>query len=152
MACQSSYVTVDEVGEFFCRGEGYGPDSEPSDTVIENYITKAAARINMALAANGQCDCTFNSYATEFLQELNLIGAAVLIHCPDCNRHLKVEEREFYEGWLGEQLELLRSGKLELCAGETAVDYPAGGFVQKSWTEWSESQIIYDTRRRNSSS
>jgi len=149
MACSASYVTVDEVAEFFCR-DGYDSDSEPSLYTVERYIKKAAARINMAMNATKMCDCTLDDYAAEFLEELNLIGAVVLIHCPDCNRHLKAEEREFYSTWLGERLEEIRSGKVDLCSGATAVDYPACGFIQQSLTEWSEAQIVYDTMRRNS--
>jgi hypothetical protein len=142
MACSASYTTADEVAQFFCRGEGYGAGSEPTAVDMARYIAKSAARINMSLSASGQCDCTWNEWADHFLQELNMIGAALLIHCPDCSRHFNADEKEYYSGWLGEQLELLRSGKLELCRGETAVDYPAWGIIQYRLTDRSAAQMI----------
>jgi len=148
MACSASYVTADAVAQFFCRGEGYGAGSEPTQDDMARYIRKGAARINMSLSASAQCDCTWNSYAEDFLQELNMIAAALLIHCPDCSRHFSTDEKEFYNDWLGDQLELLRSGKLELCAGHTAVDYPALGIIQYSLTDRNAVQMIvnYDAQ------
>jgi len=142
MACSASYTTADEVAQFFCRGEGYGAGSEPTQDDMARYIRKGAARINMSLSASGQCDCTWNSYAEDFLQELNMVAAALLTHCPDCSRHFNADEKEFYHGWLSDQLELLRSGKLELCQGETAVDYPAWGIVQQRLTDRGAAQMI----------
>jgi hypothetical protein len=144
MACSAYYTDPDEVAEFFCRGEGYGATSEPTADDMWRYIRKGAARINMALSASAQCACTWNTYADEFLQELNIIAAALLIFCPDCSRRFSAEEKEFYNGWLGEQLELLRTGKLELCAGETAVDYPALGIIQYGLTDRNVVQMIYN--------
>ncbi len=124
MACSTTYVTADEVAEFWCRGEGYGATSEPTLDDINRYIRHGAARINMALRASDQCTCSWNTDAEYLLRELNLIAAALLIFCPDCGGKFTADEKEFYNGWLGEQLEQLRTGQLELCDGETAVDYP----------------------------
>ena len=150
MACDTSYVTADEVAQFFCRGEGYSASSEPTLTDVERYIGKGASRINMSLMASNQCACTWNIYADDFLQELNLIAAVLLIHCPDCSRKFNADEKEFYNGWLSEQLELLRAGKLDLCSGATAVDYPAFGIAQYGLTERGVATLIYNYEIANS--
>jgi len=111
---------------------------------MARYIRGGAARINMALRASGQCDCTWNVDAEYLLRDLNVVAAALMIFCPDCSRRFSAEEKEFYNTWLGEQLELLRSGKLELCAGHTAVDYPALGIVQYGLTDRNVVQMIYN--------
>ena len=150
MGCSSSYVTADEIAEFFCRGEGYGAGSEPTLDDVNRYIAKAAARINMALNATGQCDCTHDTYATEFLQELNLVGAALLIQCPDCSRRFTDAQREFYSNWLGEQLELLRTGKIDVCAGETTEAFPYLTWAEQSLTDFNAAQIVANDILRNS--
>lgn len=146
--CDDSYVTPDAIAEFFCRGEGYGATSEPTLDDVKRYIAKGASRINVTLSATAQCDCTFNAYADEYLQELNLVAAILLIHCPDCSRHLPADDRTFYHGWLSEQLELLRSGKLDLCAGATAVDYPAFGVAQYALTNRNAARMILNHELR----
>ena len=147
MTCAAAYTTVDDVAAFFCV-EPFQADTEPSEQAIERYIAKGASRINISLMATGMCSCTFNDYAADFLQELNLIAAAIMLHCPSCGRNLKTEERQFWSDWLGEQLELLRSGKLELCAGETTIDYPAIGWAAQSVTDWNHARIIVNARAR----
>jgi len=142
MACSAAYVTADEVSEFFCRGEGYGASSEPTLDDVNRYIAKGAARINMALSATGQCACTWNAYATEYLQELNMIAAILLIQCPDCSRHLTDSQREFYYTWMNDQLELLRTGKIDICEGATSWEFPALGWAEQGWTEFNEAQIV----------
>jgi len=150
MGCSSSYVTAEEVAEFLCRGEGYDADSEPSLAAIERYIHKAASRINVSLSSSAQCDCTFSAWAADFLQELNLIGAVLMIFCPDCSRRLTDEQKEFYNGWLGEQLALLRTGKLDLCSGATGVEYPSIGWAEMGHTPYNEALIIYKSKQRSS--
>jgi len=150
VGCSSSYVTADELAEFWCRGEGYGGSSEPTLDDINRYIQKSAARINLSLSVTGQCSCTFSAWASEFLQELNLIGAALLIHCPDCGNRFTKEEREFYSAWMGEQLELIRTGQLDLCDGATGVDYPALGWAEQSWTDFNAAHIVVNDVLRDS--
>ncbi len=147
MTCEAAYTTVDDLAAFFCV-EPFTAETEPSEMAIERYIAKGASRINVSLLATGMCACTFNDYAADFLQELNLIAAAIMLHCRSCKRNLTTEDRQFWSTWLGEQLELLRSGKLELCAGETAIDFPAIGWAAQSVTDWNHARIIVNARAR----
>ena len=148
MTCAAAYTTADTISNFFCHGMGYDADSEPSEEAVNRYIAKGAARINVALMATGMCSCTFNAYAADYLQELNIIAAAIMMICPDCSRNLKAEDRAFWSEWLNGQLELLRSGKLELCAGATAIDYPSVGWAAQSVTDWNHARIIVNARAR----
>lgn len=150
MGCSSSYVTADEVAEFFCRGEGYGAGSEPTLDDMNRYIKKGAARINVALNATAQCDCTHDTYALEFLQELNLIAAALLIQCPDCSRRFTQEQREFYYTWLNDQLELIRTGQIDVCAGETTEAFPYMMWAEQSLTAFNAARIVAGDILRNS--
>ena len=149
MSCQSSYTNAEEIASFFCRGEGYDADTEPSLEAIERYIIKGAARINASLRMTAQCDCTFTGDAAVFLEELNIIAAALLIFCPDCSRRLTDDQKEFYNGWLSEQLALLRTGEIDLCAGATGIHYPAVGWAEQSVTEFSSARLILDAEARS---
>jgi len=148
MSCQSSYTNAEEIASFFCRGEGYDADSEPSLEAIERYITKGAARINASLRMTAQCDCTFTGDAAVFLEELNIVAAALLIYCPDCSRRLTDDQKDFYNGWLGEQLALLRTGEIDLCAGATGIHYPAVGWAEQSVTEFAAARLVLDAQAR----
>ena len=147
MTCAAAYTTADDLAAFFCTSP-FNADTEPSEMAIERYIAKGASRINISLMATGMCSCTFNAYADDYLQELNLIAAAIMLHCPSCRRNLKTEERQYWSEWLNEQLELLRSGQLELCTGTTAIDYPAIGWAAQSVTDWNHARIIVNARAR----
>jgi len=149
MSCQTSYTDAEEIASFFCRGEGYDADSEPSLEAVNRYISKGAARINASLRASAQCDCTFTSDAAVFLEELNIVAAALLIFCPDCSRKLTDDQKEFYNTWLSEQLRLLRTGEIDLCAGATGIHYPAVGWAEQSVTEFSAARLILDAEARN---
>jgi len=149
MSCQTSYTDAEEIASFFCRGEGYDADSEPSLEAVDRYISKGAARINASLRASAQCDCTFTSDAAVFLEELNIVAAALLIFCPDCSRKLTDDQKEFYNTWLSEQLRLLRTGEIDLCAGATGIHYPAVGWAEQSVTEFSAARLILDAEARN---
>jgi len=148
VTCSAAYVDADTVSNFFCREEGYNADTTPSENAVNRYIEKGASRINIALMATGMCSCTFNAYAADYLQELNMIAAAIMMFCPDCSRNLKDEERQYWSEWLNGQLELLRSGKLELCSGATAIDYPSVGWAAQSVTDWNHARIIVNARAR----
>ncbi|HUW11560.1 MAG TPA: hypothetical protein VM537_17645 [Anaerolineae bacterium] len=150
MACSAAYVTADDVAEFLCRTEGYSAQGKVTLDDVNRYIKKTAARINVHLSAGGQCACTWSAYAADYLQELNMIMTALLIQCPECSRHLSDEERQYYYAWIDQQLGLLREGKLDLCEGATAADYPALGWAAQGWTEFNQARIIVDDVARNS--
>jgi hypothetical protein len=149
--CSTTYTTADDLAEFFCRNEGYSAASFPTFDDVERYIEKAARRINLHLRATAQCSCTMSADATEYLQSLNLVGAALFIVCPKCNPRFTNDERRYWSDWLNAELTLLRSGELDLCDGATAVQYPHMTWAEQSVTEWNAARIVYNDILRDSS-
>jgi len=45
---------------------------------------------------------------------------------------------------LNNQLDLIRTGKLELCAGATGSEYPAISYAEHGNTAWNSARIIYN--------
>jgi len=150
MPCSTSYTTADDLSEFFCRNEGYGSSTYPTLSDVENYIGKAARRINITLRATGQCDCTLSADAAEYLQMLNIVGAALMVICPKCQPRFSNDDRRFWSDWLSAELALLRSGELDLCDGATAKQYPHMTWAEQSVTEWNAARIVYNDILRNS--
>ena len=74
MTCAAGYTTVEDVAAFLCITDPLTASTKPSEMEMERYIKKGASRINVSLMATGMCSCTFNEYAAEYLQELNLIA------------------------------------------------------------------------------
>jgi hypothetical protein len=52
--------------------------------------------------------------------------------------------------WITSQLEMIRQGKLDLCAGETGEDWPAMGWAEQSHTDFVSARIIVNDMMRNS--
>ena len=115
---------------------------------VELYLDIAASDIHAALAANGACDCVLADWALGFLQKLNVIDAAAYYQCPCAKPVLSDEMRGRYLDWMSMQLDLIRTGQLELCAGETGSDFPAVGWAEQGLTVFNTAKIIsnYDAR------
>jgi len=116
---------------------------------IEFYLDFAASNIHAALAANGQCDCNLASWATGYLQKLNIIDAAAYFTCKCAQGSLSDEQRKIYLDNINMILDNIRQGKLELCAGETGSEYPSFGIAEQSTTEFEAAQIIWNDILRN---
>jgi len=142
MGCSDSgYVDADKVAEFLGKLEGFDYHSMPLKEDVDDYITYGAARINASLAAMGQCDCTFSSWAETLLEELNMIATSLLIY-GRCGVGFTDDQRDFWERWLADQLELIRTGQIDLCQGATGPDYPAYARATSAITTWQQAQII----------
>lgn len=137
MSCAGAYATAEE----FRQQWFYDFDDDPDvDVDLDALLTKSAGRIHAALQASGQCDCTLASWATDYLKELNLVTAAVMFNIPAVR--LSNEQRTIFNNYLGEQLQLIRDGNLELCDGETAKQHPAFGIAQYALTDRAAATII----------
>ena len=115
---------------------------------VEMYLDLATPAIFAALGAVGACSCTFASWANQYLAQLNSYLAAVVHHCPCGRGELTDDMRRAYLEWTSEQLELIRTGKIELCSGYTGADYPAIASAEQAWTNWRAAEIMRDTERR----
>ena len=108
---------------------------------VNRFLVMAASNIQAALAASGAINCSLASWATEYLKNMNVILAGILYQ-DLCTPHLTVDEKRLYMEYANGQLEQIRTGKLELCAGETGSDYPAIDWAEQSTDEFSAAKII----------
>jgi hypothetical protein len=134
-------VTSDRVAEFLGKLEGFDLHSQPLVEDVDIWVQQGAARINAALAATNQCDCTFASWADTLLANLNLIAASLLIY-GHCGVGFNDDQRSFWDKWLSDQLELIRLGEMDLCQGATGIHYPAYATATPAVTEFQRAEII----------
>lgn len=141
MACAAVYATAADFQTSFCN------DVDLADavqvTAIESALQLAAGDISMALAASGQCDCTNGAGAAAYLAKLNVMIAAVSLHCA-CGAQLSDDERTNGQLWIDNQLELLRTGKLTVCAGDTGSESAAFAWAEQALTDWSARDIVFN--------
>lgn len=117
---------------------------------IAQVLEIAASDIHAVLGAVGACSCTWASWASKFLKKLNIIEAAAFYSCPCAKPSMTEEMRQNLLGWGERQLELLRTGKLEVCAGSTGADFPALDWAEQSVTDFAAAQIIDNAEDRSS--
>lgn len=145
MSCNGRYASAADYEALLCAGI----DLEDNDEVnqVNSYLELAASDIHVALAAVGACGCTLETWATAYLKKLNVIDAAVIQNCPCGNRLTDDRKRDFME-WLDRQYELIRTGKIPLCQGDTGSEFPAVGSAEYSWTGWNETELVFNKLRR----
>ena len=146
MTCSGRFAEAVDYEALLCAGL----DLDDADVVAEinSYLELAASDVHAALAAVGACDCTLESWATQLLKKLNIIDAAVLQNCP-CGNRISDDRKETLQLWLERQYELIRTGKIPLCAGDSGADFPAVGTAEMSWTGWNEARIVNNESRRS---
>jgi len=137
----SGYVTGDQVAEFLGKLEGFDYHSQPLVDDVDLYVEMGAARINASLAATAQCDCTFSSWGETLLENMNMIATSLLIY-GRCGVGFTDDQRDFWERWLADQLELIRMGEIDLCQDATGPNFPAYGTATRAVTTWQQAQII----------
>jgi len=108
---------------------------------VNRLMDMAAANIMMALSTAGADSCTKSDAADNYLMQLNCILAAIMYSAP-CWPNLKQDEKQMYLTWANEQLTNIRSGKLELCEGETGSEFPAVGWAEQGASEFAAARII----------
>ena len=137
MSCEGAYSTSDEFAEYWCISLT-GDDGAR----LNRNLRLAATRIHAARAANDQCDCTLAGWATDYLKELNILIAVTVYNCKCTNLHLDTDDKRAYLEAVQNDLALIREGKLELCAGETGMEYPYITWAERSLTPFNVEQII----------
>jgi hypothetical protein len=116
--------------------------TENQIATIEQYLEITANNIHASLAAVGACDCTLASWAEQYLKKLNIIETGAFHKCPCAKPDMSDEERRLLLEWSDRQLELIRTGNIELCAGHTGADYPSLGWASQTLTERTAAEII----------
>jgi len=124
--------------------------TENQIAMVEHYLDITANNIHASLAAVGACDCTLASWAEAYLKKLNIIETGAFHKCPCARADMSDEERRLLLEWSDRQLELIRTGGIELCAGHTGSEYPAISWFSQSLTERSAAEIIANAIQRES--
>ena len=142
--------TLTATGVTWTSGDAYRIVTIKADEIstIGHYLDIAASDIHVALAASGACDCTLASWATGYLEKLNIIDAAAYYQCPCGQPQMTDDLRGRYLDWCVDQLSLLRQGKLEVCDGETGADFPAIAWAEQSLTDFAAAEILYNAGLR----
>jgi hypothetical protein len=111
-------------------------------SAIETMLDIAASDMHVALAAANACSCTFATWANAYLAKLNIIDAQVFYNCSCGNQKLSEEEKARLQTWVNDQLNLIRTGNLELCSGETGSDFPSIDWAEQSSTDFAAAEIL----------
>ena len=138
MACTEAFADVQDFIHFWCAGCAEAEGQE----MMEYYLDAAAGNIHAAMAAVNACDCTLAVWAPAFLKKINLIEAGTLVQCRCVNTNLTVEEKRLWLEWADRQLDLIRTSKIDVCAGATAGDWPSIGWASQSLTDRAAAEII----------
>lgn len=143
MSCIGAYATVREFEDYFCVSVDPGEEAS-----MNNILRLSSGRIHAARQASAQCDCDLSDWATDHLKELNIWIAAAVYACPCAMLHLSDDTRRQLLDEVRDALKLIRTGEIELCAGETGMDYPAAESVERAWSS-NIGQIIANDLKRD---
>lgn len=146
MSCSGRYASAAEYFAFFCGGEDcFDPEEE---SIVNEFLDKAAADVHAAIASAGACDCTLAGWANTYLKKLNILDAAVLQGCP-CSNPYDAAQKRLIADDLRRNFDMIMDGSIELCEGHTGANYPAFGAAEQNLTEWSTAAIIMNEYMRN---
>lgn len=110
---------------------------------IDMNLELTAGNIHAARAATNGCDCTLAGWAADELAKINVILAGTLYSCRCASPHLNdAEQKRLLFEWVEGKLEMIRDGRIELCDGYGAKDFPAWGVIEKSTTPFAAAEII----------
>ena len=137
MSCDARFANADDFQAVW--GCEIDPDYE---SLINRQLDLSASQIHGAMAAVGACDCTLATWANEYFKHLNCVVAALTLQGPCPCPNLTTEQIGVYGEWVNTRLEEIRSGKIELCQGETGVDYPAFAVAEMAVTGFAARRIL----------
>jgi hypothetical protein len=124
------------------------PCGSEEEATINGILEIAASDIHSALAAANACDCDLADWATAYLKKLNIIDAVIYHFCHCAKPMIGDDMRQAYLDWINGELELIRTGKKELCDGETGADFPAVDYAEMTWTDFNTARIIENEVKR----
>ena len=140
MSCQEAWAEPSEYAEFWCT-QISGCDEEAT---VKNYLRRASSNINMALQAQGACNCTLSDVSVAYLRDLAIVLAVVYHSCPCARPKLSDAQLALYSRQASDELSMIRKGEIELCEGQTGSDFPAIGWASQSWTSFNAAQLIVE--------
>lgn len=133
-----AFATVEDFEGMWFYDPGLAGEVE-----LQPLLKFSSGRIRMALRTSGQYDCPKDEDACNYLKEINMTLAAVMSNAT-CFR-LSDEQRRLMAEQVAAQIELIRTGEMEICAGETGKDYPAFGVAQYGTTTRQRATLIMNT-------
>lgn len=139
------YAEATDFAGFWCLNEPLSVDEE--DT-INRHLTMAASVIDSARHSVDGLSCTLASWATEYLKWLNCMTAVVMYNCSCGNAELTDEQRAIYMRWVTSELSEIRTGRKELCAGETGTSFPVVDWAELTVTEFNAIRILSNSIAR----
>ena len=145
MTCTDSFATVNEFAQFWA----IDCTEIEAQNNIAACIDITATNIHASLAAVNACDCTLASWAGDWLKKLNLIEAGAMYNSRCAAPYLSEEAKRLFLEWIDRQLELLRTGKLDVCADSTGADWPSIEIVNQALTERTAAEIIANDIQRS---
>lgn len=144
MNCDGKFANAAEYFAFFCGADCFNPEEE---SIVNEFLEKAAGDIHAALASAGACDCNLAGWAINYLKKLNILDAAVLQGCPCANPYDAAQKRLIADE-LRRNYDMIMTGEIELCANFTGANFPAFGAAEQGLTEWSTRAIIVNNMIR----
>lgn len=115
---------------------------------IEHFLNITAGEISGALAAVGACGCALSDAGAALVKQINIINAANFYTCSCSGPKLEEAERTQLRFWAKDQLELIRTGKIDPCGG-VGSEYPAFGSVELALTEMNAARIVANRAARS---
>ncbi len=116
---------------------------------VELYLNITSNNIHAALAAVGACDCILAAWAEQYLKKINIIEAGSFHQCPCARSSISDEQRRLLLEWTDQQLELIRTNKIDVCADATGADWPSISWAEQATTEFAAKRIIINRRLRD---
>ena len=145
MACTGRYATADQYATLLCLDT---PLTVAEQATIEAFLDLAAGFIHVARSSQNACDCTVAAGVDTYLALLNVWIAAVINRCPCGSGSLSDAEKSNWAQWAQQNLDAIRTGKLELCQGEMGSEFPYVAWAEQSLTDWATAQIILNAALR----
>lgn len=136
------YAEAEDYAKLFC---GEWPTTAPIVAAIERALDITSGRILLALASVGADGCTLSTGGADALKLLNCLLAALYHDCP-CGGQLEDNVRTSIEEQVTNTLEALGNGTLEVCQGETGINYPVFEVAEQGTTIWNQARIILNNR------
>jgi len=127
----SRYISVDRYVQVFCIGMAVDADVRHR---IETTLDLAAGHIDGVRASVGADTCTVSTSVSHMLEQVNAIYAAVVWNCP-CSRSIEGAAKDRLMEWATNICDSIANGSLEVCEGETGVNFPAAAMPKVAWND-----------------
>ena len=134
------YISADNYARIYCMDMAIDADAR---LTIETLLDRAAGPIDAARLSVGASSCTVSTSVSHTLELVNAIFAAVIWNCP-CAPAMPEEAKDRQLNWAQSIVDAIGSGELEVCEGETGVNFPAVALPQIGWNDAIAAEIYHN--------